>query len=349
LVSRLNSLAPLNWLLTSSKGIGLTIDPDHPQKYELVKNELKLGISLASQAGHFERSVLLAWVQMNWPEHDELTQEVMADILTWSLAHDLQWTDPTSGEAIFLGSRLKYSLTSTSLRGYCQSPVRSEQNLDICARTHAQEADPAWTMRPLISRVIWSFVRELPSSAQIRFYKALLNSHFENSENEEIASDNLQSWSQNHIRALLKHWSMESELNRTELVHELAAAELLEPIKFDLTVEADPAAKDRVLASVKKWSRFSPKRKILFAAGDEKIALPEDVRVDLRQEEVQTQRFVLIACDWPEKQKVLGLKARMFYGLRVCAHDELPAWNEILAEGIHVPSAQNSEKRTFIQ
>jgi hypothetical protein len=328
-VVRLNHLSRLAWLVAAHASIELNIDPDHTHVFEQNGARVNLGFRLAEKPGHLERAALLAWTQRNWPDHDPFTREVMADILTWAVIGDSTWSDPIADQEVSITERLRYSLIPESAGSYCQFPFRSDRDLGNCEHSTTEKWDDQRSLRPLVSWTIWNFVHELPASEQIEFLRGLMTEHFAALENH--SEIDRQIWVQTRVGELLRKWRVPSASTRPELRRVFFREDLMEPLSFDLTVEVtDSSQIARTVDSLKQWMRWTRHRRILFVAGGENRIFPEDVRVDLQPRDIQTRRYVIIACDWPKAKDVMHLKSRLLYAVRVCANNNLPSWPEIM-------------------
>lgn len=329
-IRRLNRLNRLSWLIDSPRSVRLTIDDRHPFAFEAKDREIRIGFVLADKPGQLERAVLLGWVGRNWPDHEPLVREVMADLLTWSVTGDANWSDPTKPETVSMKERLKFSLIPQSKENYCRFPFRSLEDLISCQESSGS-IDPQMSLRPLISWTIWNFVRQLPTSKQIRFYEALVSKHFQPAENT-MDPEHLQAWTQKITIELLRGWTMSDASDLKNLRTIFGQEELNEPVSFDLTVEVtDPALADRTLKSLKTWMKFSPPKRVLFVSGEKKLILPDSVPTDIESKDLNTHRFVILACDWPKSNAMTSLKAPLLYALKVCGDQRLPSWRDLIA------------------
>lgn len=329
-VSRLNRLRRLEWLLDSPRSIHLAIETHDPFAYKLEDRQLTIGYAIAEKPGQLERAVLLAWVTRNWPDEDEIAQEVRADLLTWSVIGDAKWSDPTRFDTVETTPWMRYAFAPQSKDGYCRLPFRSVRDLSICNADNDDEFDSRRSLRPLVSWTLWSFVRQLPASKQIHFYKSLIGSHekIETLEIPEVLGG--QGWVQSQAIEYLRHWSLEDDVRGRELKRQFHAEDLGEPQSFDLTVEVpDERLADRALESLKKWMMFSSHRRVLFVSPGRRLGLPEGIPVDLPNKEIQTRRHVILACDFPKSKDMMSLKSKLLYAFKICGEDKLPPWGQL--------------------
>lgn len=327
---RLNRLDRLEWVKASSTPVSVRVDAKNPNTFQVENQLVTVGFALAEKAGQLEHAVLLGWVQTNWPEHDPVTQEVMADILTWMVMGDSSWTDPVKNQTVEPAKLIRFSLMPASEINYCKMPFRSLFDLEACDRNSETEVSGPQTLRPLVSWAIWSLVKELPSMRQISFFKSLLHSHFKDEPISEGLSIDRREWTTGKALSLLRHWGLGEFTVRREMGQVLHALDLNAPLAFDLTVEVnDPGLKDRVLKSLRPWSAFYPHLRVLFVSRNNKIVFPEGVPVDFSPQEVETRRYVMVACNWPKPKESFAVKNHAFFAFQVCGNDKLPSWTEI--------------------
>lgn len=328
-IGRLNHLTRLNWLVDSPRSVSLVIDVEDPYAYELSDRTLTLGYALAEKPGQLERSVLLAWVTRLWPEDDFFTQEIRADLLTWTVVGDASWADPIGAQSVNPADWMRFSLIPQTKIGFCQLPFRSVRELEVCTDNSA--FDFRRSARPMIAWTLWSFVRQLPASKQIHFFQSVVTDHQRAMAPSLPEKGKSQEWIQEQARLFLRRWSLGDDVNRRELKKVFYSEELMEPVFFDLTVEVtDRNLSDRTLKSLEKWLEFSPPHRILFVAPGLRMALPEKIALDMPAKEMQTRRHVILACDWPRAKDTLALKSRLFFAVHVCGDDTLPSWREVM-------------------
>lgn len=327
---RLNRLDRVEWIRESSTPVSIQIDEKNPTAFEVENQLVTIGFALAEKPGQLERAALLGWVQANWPEQDLTTQEVMSDLLTWTVMGDSSWTDPVHEKTVSPQGYLRFSLMPASAENYCRSPFRSLHDLEACEQQDKDEVTGPQTLRPLVSWTVWSFVKELPIAEQIGFLQALLKTHIPLAQNPEEVSIDRRAWSQFKALALLRHWSVHPEAHHQALTKTLHALDLNSPPAFDLTVEVnDLNLQDRVLNSLLPWSKFYSNLRVLFVSRQKKIVLPEGIPVDFSPQEVETRRYVMVACGWPKPKESFALKNHAFFAFQVCGTDKLPSWTEI--------------------
>lgn len=337
-VLRLNRLARLNWLANSHRSIKVEVTSAERAQ----QNSVPIDPSLADQANHFERTVVLAWLEHNWPEQVEFTREVMADLLSWSLLGDRQWSEPSTGEPVAFNERMKFTLMPRSFHNYCQSPFRSAGDFEFCTEGAPDEMQAELGLRPLVAWTIWNYMRELPASEQVAFFASLMSNH--NRVAVPEAAGDLQIWTRQVVQMYLLQWSTGRDINASILKKQLYRAELSEPVIFDVTIQlAEADLNDETFESLKKWVGRSKQKRILFVSGKQKVVLPENLPVDLEKNEIQSQHYVLLACSWPRIQNVLQIKSRLLYAVKVCSGDKLPSWREILhSQATHLGTLRNA-------
>jgi hypothetical protein len=329
---RLNTLNRLSWLKESSAPISIHIDDERPHVFSAENQLVTIGSELAHKPGQLEHAAILGWVMTNWPDRTPTTQEVMADVLTWLVIGDATWQDPIHDQSVSPATHIRYSLTPSSAKTYCLSPFRSLKDLVGCETDQTENIAAAHMLRPLISWTLWSFVKELPSSKQIQFFKSIMTERFaENPTVEEEAELNRQLWAKDRISFLLNHWGLSDQAERRELTKAFNHADLNAPLAFDLTVEvSDLHLEDRVQESLRKWSSFYPRLRVLFIAHHRKIVFPENVAVDFKASELETRHYVIVACGWPKPGETFSPRNHSFAAFQICGDDKLPSWTELM-------------------
>jgi hypothetical protein len=330
---RLNDLSRLSWLKESSIPVSIQIDEKNPHTFSVENQLVTIGFGLAQKAGQLEHAAILGWVMTNWPDRLETTQEAMADIFTWLVVGDESWEDPVHEQTVSPSTYIRYSLTPSSVKTYCISPFRSLKDLTACENGKTEMMPPSHLLRPLISWTLWSFVKGLPSSKQIHFLKSVMTEKFsENAAVEEEAGLSRQLWAKDRIVFLLSRWGLTDQLERRDLTRALNKSDLNMPLSFDLTVEVtDLHLQDRVQESLRKWSSFYPRLRVLFVANQKKIVFPENVPVDFSASELETRHYVMLACGWPKPGESFSPKSHSFAAYQICGDDTLPSWTELVS------------------
>jgi hypothetical protein len=344
---RLNRLARLSWLTQKHSSVSVLVS----QNNEVKNGAVSVDKALAQLPNHFERTVILTWVQRNWPEQEELTQEVMADLLTWSVLGASEWSDPLTGSVVSQNERLKFSLMPRTFETYCESPFRSAAEFEECDENPSQVEATALSLRPLISWTLWSYVDTLPAGNKIAFFRDLLSNHKDEPvsmlipPSADIAPNTKpQEWAREAVKHLAKHWQSEQAFDELKLKHVLYHTELMGPVGFDLTVQVlNPELGAKTLESLRSWIGLSKKRRILYADGTQKIILPENLPTELEKDEIKTTQSVLIACDWPKAKDVLNPETVRMSAYKACSEESLPSWTEVFtsAQSLNVPSRKH--------
>lgn len=321
---RINRLARLNWLSQSPKhALTLTITRDVDQ----FDGGTAIDESLARIPGQLERAAVLGWIEHNWPEQEDLSQEVIADLLVWTVLGNAYIWDPNSGQKIETSQRMKYHLMPRNFIRYCQSPFRSLEHFASCESEDESVFQTGFGYRPLVSYIIWKTVGDLPMSEQIAFVKRLLNSHtyFEVGEfgggREEVKT---------LASRYLKLWLGGFDERASHFARALKETAVSFNPEFDLAVQTEGEGSTDVEKSLRNYLRWNHKNALLVRDGVPTI-LPDNLPVELPPEEIKVRHSLLVACHWPDPKDILNFTALSFHAVQSCHGEQLSILNEVFS------------------
>ena len=100
------------------------------------------------------------------------------------------------------------------------------------------------------------------------------------------------------------------------------------PTHWELTVDIThtPAWKD-IVEQFRTWSRYHRQDRTLVFTPEGAIAFPSGLPVAWGKLDIQSQKHVMIACQWPKPEAVVSVTARHVYARQSCGKVEEVFWN----------------------
>lgn len=132
---RLNQLAlVLKRIKPENFTVHLVIDELNPLLFQLEKNQIRIGKSLALAKGHLEQAIIRIWLQSSnkQDEKQKLFDETMADLIYYATFGRLDRQDPVTELYPELGLA-KWPQVLKNLDVYCESAWKSSEDFQRCA------------------------------------------------------------------------------------------------------------------------------------------------------------------------------------------------------------------------
>ncbi len=100
------------------------------------------------------------------------------------------------------------------------------------------------------------------------------------------------------------------------------------PTRWELTVDLTLAPAWReIYEQLRTRSRFFPKERTLVFTPEGAFALPSGLPVEWAADDVSSQKHVLVACNWPDPDQVIKIRARKMFAEHSCGKLKTVAWD----------------------
>lgn len=309
----------------SSPAVALEIVEEDPEFFELGRNFLRLGSAWLNDNVQLKRALIMVALNTAQPEafphHFQL--EVMTDfLLKVAFGQDLWLKD---GHEFSFAGHVKFPTTAAGFTEYCRSPFRSLAHQEACSRQEPDSEDlqaRVWGLRPLLASALWRVYDKLSLNEKLKVMEKIrspLTFPSLGSVHEE-GVEPLMSWFQKTLEEDLTSLGMtqtaESEVALKRTFKEL---QFESPTHWELTVDLThtPAWRE-ILEQLRVLSRFNKQDRVLVFTPEGEKALPADIDVAWSASDIQSQKHVLVACNWPKPAEAVAVKARHLFASRSC-------------------------------
>jgi len=331
LLRSLEVLEPLrDFFSPAHPSLTVEVDFASPQNFELRKGFVRIGRYWLEDSQQTLRGLTMALLnqlpsQQSWtPFH----LEVVTDFLLVTVLRQDRWQGHS------MRAELRFSTASASFEQYCQSPFRSLALGELCSWRRPAGADvrgDVWSLKPVLAMSLGRVFEKLSLRDQLSFLNGLRT--LERGPDLPILEDGslasrvlwLQTSLTEYLQALGVSQTPDVELAIRRTHKEL---EFSTPTRWELTVDIlhTPAWRE-VLEQFRKWSKLHPGQRVLVFTPNGSIALPADLPVGWEAKEIQSQKHVMIACEWPKAGEALHITSRLVYAQQSCGKVDRVFWN----------------------
>jgi hypothetical protein len=329
---RLEDAEPLSALFNSDRPV-LTVEVNakDPHAFGLAHAGLLIGSAWLGDSMQLKRALMMSMLKTEsaYAGGNQFQLEVLTDFLMLTLSNEDQWKD-AGGRAYSLRRDAKFPTAAPSFAQYCQSPFRSLAHYHICETEDPDSSDlqdHVWGFRPLLASALWRVYEHLPidqklqALARIRegVHLPIIASVY------DPAVGNLVDWFQNtlkdHASALGMVAGAEGALSVRRALKEL---DVEAPTHWELTVDLThtPAWRE-IVEQLKTRSHYRTQERALVFTPEGEVALPSGLSVGWAANDVQSQKHVMIACQWPLPGDAVQVQARQMFARQTC--DKLSA------------------------
>ncbi|MBX3020200.1 MAG: hypothetical protein KF799_00865 [Bdellovibrionales bacterium] len=320
-IDQLRQLEVLEPLATLFKGDGpsLTVELSRrdPRAFEIAPRALRLGLEWLSDSVQVRRALVMALLKRDGV-YNQFQMEVLADFLLLAVYQDGVLHDGYS-----LRHDVKFPTAAPSLNQYCQSPFRSLAHYRLCQLPDPPtDGEAVWGFRPLLAAALWRAFDKLPLQEQI---------HVLDRVRESVALPVVGSVEDPGVESLVEWFSTslndyadnlgisKSAEGQLALKRTLKELDVEAPTHWELTVDVTktPAWKE-IVEQLKSRSRFRVKERALVFTPEGEVALPSGLKVAWTASDIQSQKHVMIACQWPQAGEAVHVQARQIYARKSC-------------------------------
>ncbi len=328
LVRRLEVLEPLTALFPETRPrVAVEVRQDELRMFEIGRGFIRLGQEWLKEPLQTQRALIMGLLKRDQPQNysEPFQLEVMTDFLLMSVLSEYNWQDHSVRDDI------KFSTSAPAFVNYCKSPFRSLAHYESCALERPDSVDlqaNVWGLRPLLAVALWRVFDQATVAEKFKAMQAIRFGHplppiaalHESSLAKTVTwmHDTLDE----QLRAL--HFqSTEDAIRRAFKELEIEA-----PTHWELTVDLTntPAWKE-ILKQFTTWSRIRHGERTLVFTPEGAVALPSGLPVAWETSEIQSQKHILIACEWPKPEETILITARHFFARQSCAKVDEVFWN----------------------
>jgi hypothetical protein len=309
--------------------VAVDIDVENPRNFELGHGYVRLGRDWLTDQLQTRRALIMGVLKRQHPEAypSAFQLETMADFLLMSAMGEREWNSHS------VLTEIKFPLSPTSFAEYCNSPFRSLAHYASCSTEDPDSIDTqaeVWGFRPLLATALWRVFEHASLSAKLRTFKAIrfgavlpMVANLPDT-NMQTRVQWFEAALQEHLQALhlvrsASEWSIKRVLKELDVDS---------PTHWELTVDitATPAWKE-ILEQFREWSHFHENQRTLVLTPEGEVALPSGLQVAWGKGEIQSQKHVMIACQWPKAADVVSVNARHTYMRQFCGKVDQVFWN----------------------
>jgi hypothetical protein len=298
----------------------IELDDADPHAFELTRSGLRLGRAwLEQEPEQVRRALTMAWLRREIPASvgSQFQLEVLSDFLQLALNSDVE------SEGFSLKRDMKFSTVASSFAQYCRSPFVSLAHHAVCALPQPETDDAqdrVWGLRPLLAAGLWRIYEKLPLVQQLDVLERLRRGAVWPAVGSVQAEDvnDLAAWFTTALGSYAQALGIDADslaIKRTLKELDVEAPTHWE-VTFDLT--HTPAWKE-ILAQLKVRAQYRTRERALVFTPEGEMALPSGLPVNWSASDVQSQKHVMIACDWPEPTAAVQVHARQLYARQTCA------------------------------
>jgi hypothetical protein len=233
-----------------------------------------------------------------------------------------------------LMDEVKFPTSAPSFKDYCKSPFRSLTHAAACALPEPDSVDMqanVWGFRPLLAVALARMFEKSSLTQKLATMEAIRRGDqmpaIESLRDTSIASMAL--WFQSTLREHLDSLRFE---NNDHIVwafkSTLKELEVEAPTHWELTVDVThtPAWRD-IVEQFRVWSRYHRKERTLVFTPEGALAFPSGLPVAWGEADIQSQKHVMIACQWPKPEDAVSVAARHVFARQSCGKVDDIFWN----------------------
>lgn len=293
--------------------------------FELGRNSLRLGEAWLSDALQLKRALIMAALgsgdATEFASHFQL--EVMTDFLLEAVYREDRWT-ADEGEFSFLRD-VRFPTTAPGFADYCRSPFRSLAHYEVCAQPTPDSYDlhsRVWGFRPLLASALYRVFVHQPLAVKLKILAALRTSLVWPRVGglREDGVEALALWFESTLKDHLAALGLSAEGSDALAVKQvLKELQVEAPTHWELTVDLTKAPAWReILEQLRTLSRFHQDERVLVFTPEGKRVLPSGLLAAWSPSDVQSQKHVLVACQWPKPEEAVAIRARHMYASQSC-------------------------------
>jgi hypothetical protein len=312
--------------------VSVEVDLNANQVIEVAPGRLLIGRYWLNDSQQTARALVMAALKRN--EISAFHLEVITDFLMMSVFKQDNW----SGHS--MQKEVRFPTSSSSFAQYCLSPFRSLSKLEDClgrqpASGQTLDGDfvenDIWIHEALLAAALARVFAKLDLQGQLQMLKksVTMNQLPTLLPLMDTTIEARVLWIRDTLNAYLDsiHIAPTAGLDLA-LKRTYVEMELQTPTHWELTVDIThtPAWRE-ILEQFKSWTKLRPKQRVLVFTPEGSIALPAGLPVRWANNEIQSQKHVMIACQWPKPHEAINISARQMFTEQTCDKVKREFWN----------------------
>lgn len=306
--------------------LAINLNHSSPNAFQLVQGGLDLGSNWLKDPVQLRRALMMAILkeQPAYSQSSQFQLEVLSDFLILTLHGDENW-EGDAGQSYSLAKDARFATAAANFIQYCRSPFRSLAHYSICEKSRDGDSDgdgQAWGFRALLSSALWRTYEKLGLSeklvvlAKVRSGVKLPIMDLPRSANVENLVDWFALMFKEDAQALGMTQAQEGPLAVRRVLKEL---DVEAPTHWELTVDLThtPAWRE-IVEQLKTRSQYRKQERALIFTPEGEVALPSGLSVDWTVADIQSQKHVMVACQWPQPEDALKIQARQMFVRQTC-------------------------------
>jgi hypothetical protein len=320
-IDRLDDILPV-----TRPGIALEIlSGDESRRFELSRNHLRLGGAWLSDFVQFKRALVMAVLSSRGSMEfaSQFQMEVITDFLLIAIFGEDQWESPEGQFSVLRDVR--FPTTAPDFVDYCRSPFRSLAHFEACRRSSPDPFDlhaRIWGFRPLLASALYRVFTRQPLALKLKALAALRTSVRwpRMSSQRERDVESLRVWFESALKGNLAALGLAGEgFDPLTVKQALRELQVESPTHWELTVDLTRSPGWReILEQLRVRSRFHSDERVLVFTPEGERVLPSGLAVAWSPSDIQSQKHVLVACEWPKPHEAVTVRARRMYASQSC-------------------------------
>ncbi len=318
---------------SSRPKLTVEITKQNSTDFQVISKAVRLGDAWLDNDLQLRRALIMGVVKSELPRMllSQFQLEVLSDFLMLGLFSEDNWKD-SSGQVFSLLKDAKFTTVAPRFADYCQSPFRSLAHHKLCQVGAGPDSmdfeNRIWGFRALLSAGLYRIYAKLPLAQKIEVLGKIRQGEFRfpvvsNPEAQSVAE--LARWFQKALHEHAEGLGLVSATGEDSSVEEqafrstLAELDVDAPVHWEVTFDlVNTPAWREIVDQLKRRSQFRKTERTLVFTPEGEVALPSGMSVSWASQDVQSQKHVLIACQWPQPSEALNIKARQLFARQTC-------------------------------
>lgn len=311
--------------------LAVEVNLEDPRAFELGRGFVRLGVEWLKDERQTERALIMGLLKRDQPQNygsAGFELEVMTDFLMMTVMNHSIENDHSLVEEV------KFPTSAPSFKDYCRSPFRSLAHYAACNLPEPDSVDlqaNVWGFRPLLAVGLYRMFEKVPLAQKLAVMRSIrfgdllpvIDSL------RDISLAGMVQWFDSTLRAQLTALKFgDGERGEWALKRTLKELEVEAPTHWELTVDiTNTPAWRQIVEQFRTWSRYHRKERTLVFTPEGAIAFPSGLPVAWGKADIQSQKHVMIACQWPKPEAVVTVAARHVFARQSCSKIDEIFWN----------------------
>lgn len=333
LVRALETIEPLNTLVKARQPrLAVDISLENPRAFEMGHGYVRIGREwLETDPLQTQRGLIMGVLKREQPQaySTQFQLEVMTDFILLTVFENREWYQHK------LTQDVRFATTAPSFADYCRSPFKSLAHDKSCKLAVPESADlqaDVWGFRPLLAVALWRAYEHASLTTKLRAMRAIRHGRAMPlvTRMRDQSIEGMVKWFESSLNSFATTMRVNAgDPDNWSVKRALKEIELESPTRWELTVDVTktPAWRE-ILQQFQKWSGFHRKERTLVFTPEGAVALPSGLPVAWSGPAIQSQKHVMIACEWPDDaEAMVPVNARHVFAKQSCGKVENIFWN----------------------